>query len=54
MSNHEQRSKALAEKDMSPEQFAQLQELQRIKTKDEEGRMVEERGERGVTGGGGG
>ena len=43
VSNHELRAKALAEKDMSTEQYEQLAELQRIKTKDEHGNPLEEK-----------
>ena len=45
ITNYELRARALAEKDMSPEQFEQLQELQRIKTKDEDGNPLEEKKE---------
>jgi len=43
VTNAELKAKALAEKDISPEQYEQLQELQRIKTKDEEGNAIEEK-----------
>ncbi len=43
MTNKELRDKALAEKDISPEQFEQLQQLQRVKTKDEQGNVIEEK-----------
>jgi len=46
VTNSELRSIALAEKDISPEQYEQLQELQRIKTKDEKtGQVLEEKKE---------
>ena len=45
VTNKELRDKALAEKDITPEQFQQLQELQRVKTKDEHGNVVEEKKE---------
>ena len=44
VTNRELRDKALAEKEISPEQFKQLQELQRVKTKDESGNIIEEKG----------
>lgn len=43
VTNSELRAKALAEKDITPAQFEQMQELQRIKTKDEEGNVIEEK-----------
>ncbi len=43
VTNKELRDKALAEKDISPEQFEQLQQLQRVKTKDEQGNVIEEK-----------
>ena len=43
VTNRELRAKALADKDITPEQFDQLSELQRIKTKDEEGNVIEEK-----------
>lgn len=43
VTNAELKAKALAEKDISPEQYEQMQELQRIKTKDEEGNPIEEK-----------
>jgi hypothetical protein len=46
VTNGELHAKALAEKDMTPEQYEQLQELQRIKTKDEKtGNVFEEKKE---------
>jgi hypothetical protein len=45
VSNHELRKRALAEKDMTPEQYETLSKLQRIKTKDEDGNEIEEKGE---------
>jgi hypothetical protein len=45
VSNHELRAKALADKDMTPEQFDKLQELQRLKTEDEHGNVIEEKKE---------
>jgi len=46
VTNSELRAIALAEKDISPEQYEQLQELQRIKTKDEKtGQVLEEKKE---------
>lgn len=43
VTNRELRAIALADKDMTPEQYEQMQELQRIKTKDEAGNVVEEK-----------
>ena len=43
VTNRELRAKALAEKDITPEQFEQVAELQRIKTKDEQGNVIEEK-----------
>lgn len=43
VTNRELRAIALAEKDITPEQYDQMQELQRIKTKDEDGRVIEEK-----------
>jgi hypothetical protein len=43
VTNRELRALALADKDISPEQFEQMQELQRIKTKDEHGNVIEEK-----------
>lgn len=43
VTNKELRAIALAEKDISPEQFDQMAELQRIKTKDEHGNIIEEK-----------
>jgi hypothetical protein len=43
VTNNELRAKALAEKDMSVEQYKQLQELQRVKAKDAEGNEFEEK-----------
>lgn len=43
VTNKELRDKALAEKDITPEQFEQLQELQRVKTKDDDGNVIEEK-----------
>ncbi len=43
VTNNELRAKALAEKDMSVEQYKQLQELQRVKAKDEHGNIIEEK-----------
>ncbi len=45
VTNHELRAAALAEKDMTVEQFEKLQELQRIKTKDKDGNPIEEKKE---------
>ncbi len=45
VTNNELRLKALAEKGITPEQFDQLQNLQRINTKDEEGNVIEEKTE---------
>ena len=45
VTNHELRAKALAEKDMTVEQYEKLQEIQRIKTKDEKGNPIEEKKE---------
>ncbi|CAM9233984.1 unnamed protein product, partial [Ectocarpus fasciculatus] len=45
VTNKELRDKALAEKDITPEQFEQLQELQRVKTKDADGNVIEEKKE---------
>eukprot|EP01038_Epipyxis_sp_PR26KG_P013443 gene13443-18025_t len=42
VTNHELRLRALAEKDISPEQYDQMQELQRIKAQDEDGNSIEE------------
>lgn len=44
VTNNELRARALAEKDMSVEQYKQLQELQRVKTKDANGNEIEEKG----------
>lgn len=43
VTNRELRAKALAEKDMTVEQYEQMQELHRIKTKDEDGNVIEEK-----------
>jgi hypothetical protein len=43
VTNNELRAKALAEKDMSVEQYKQLQELQRVKAKDADGNEIEEK-----------
>ncbi len=43
VTNSELHTRALAEKDISPEQFQQMQELQRIKTKDDDGNVIEEK-----------
>ena len=43
VTNNELRARALAEKDMSVEQYKQLQELQRVKTKDANGNEIEEK-----------
>lgn len=43
VTNNELRARALAEKDMSVEQYKQLQELQRVKTKDAYGNEIEEK-----------
>jgi hypothetical protein len=43
VTNKELRAKALAEKDISVEQYEQLQELQRVKAKDNEGNDIEEK-----------
>ena len=43
VTNRELRALALADKDITPEQFEQMQELQRIKTKDENGNVNEEK-----------
>jgi len=43
VTNRELRTKALADKDITPEQFDQLSELQRIKTKDDQGNVIEEK-----------
>lgn len=43
VTNRELRAKALAEKDISEEQYQQMQELQRIKGKDNEGKEFEEK-----------
>eukprot|EP01041_Mallomonas_annulata_P007218 gene7218-14717_t len=40
VTNHELRAIALAEKDMTPDQFQKLQELHRIKTKDKDGNDI--------------
>lgn len=45
VTNKELRDRALAEKDITPEQFEQLQELQRVKTKDDNGNPLEEKKE---------
>jgi hypothetical protein len=45
VTNKELHAKALAEKDMSVEQYEQLAELQRVKTKDEDGNEIEEKRE---------
>lgn len=45
VTNRELRAVALAEKDMTVEQYEKLQELQRIKTKDKDGNDVEEKKE---------
>lgn len=42
VTNKELHAKALAEKDMSVEQYEQLAELQRVKTKDEDGNEIAE------------
>jgi hypothetical protein len=42
VTNKELKALALADKEMTLDQFEQLQELQRIKTKDENGEVVEE------------
>ncbi len=47
VTNGELHAKALAAKDISPEQYQQMQELQRIKTKDEDGNVIEEKKVRG-------
>eukprot|EP01034_Spumella_vulgaris_P029108 gene29108-36099_t len=43
VTNGELHARALAEKDISAEQFQQMQELQRIKTKDDDGNVIEEK-----------
>jgi len=43
VTNEELRRKALAEKDITPEQYDQMQKLQRISTKDENGNVIEEK-----------
>jgi hypothetical protein len=43
VTNRELRAAALADKDITPEQYEQMQELQRIKTKDEDGNVIEEK-----------
>ena len=43
VTNRELRMAALADKGVTMEQFEQLQELQRIKTKDEDGNPIEEK-----------
>lgn len=43
VTNRELRALALADKDITPEQYEQMQELQRIKTKDENGQTIEEK-----------
>jgi hypothetical protein len=43
VTNRELRDKALAEKDITPEQYKQLQDLQKVKTKDENGNIIEEK-----------
>jgi hypothetical protein len=43
VTNKELHAKALAEKDMTVEQYEQLAELQRVKTKDDEGNEIEEK-----------
>ena len=43
VTNRELRDKALAEKDITPEQYKQLQDLQKVKTKDEHGNIIEEK-----------
>ena len=43
VTNKELRAKALAEKDISVEQYEQLQELQRVKAKDNDGNDIEEK-----------
>lgn len=45
VTNHELRALALADKELTPDQYDQLQELQRIKTKDEDGNVIEEKKE---------
>lgn len=45
VSNHELRARALAERDMTPEQYEKLMELQRLKAEDEQGNLIEERKE---------
>ena len=49
VTNKELHAKALAEKDMSVEQYEQLAELQRVKTKDEDGNEIEEKKEESDT-----
>lgn len=43
VTNHELRAKALAEKDLTPEQYEQLEALQKIKAKDDNGNVIEEK-----------
>jgi hypothetical protein len=43
VTNQELHAKALQEKDISPEQYEQMQQLQRIHTKDEHGNVIEEK-----------
>ena len=43
VTNKELRAIALAEKDISLDMYEKMQELQRIKTKDEDGNVVEEK-----------
>jgi len=45
ITNYELRQRALAEKDITPEQYDQVQKLQRINTKDEEGNEIVEKGD---------
>ena len=43
VTNRELRAIALADKDITPEQYEQMQELQRIKARDEAGNVIEEK-----------
>jgi hypothetical protein len=43
VTNRELRDRALAERDITAEQFQQLQELQRVKTKNDQGEIIEEK-----------
>jgi hypothetical protein len=43
VTNRELRDRALAEREITAEQFQQLQELQRVKTKNEQGEIIEEK-----------